>query len=150
MPLVKEVLRQGLSNVWVVNRPYEGTHSRAIALWADAMRNYLITITPPSTTVGTASDTFGLELFVATDSMRNSTQYVSLAFENLARSVGFGMPFTFTADPPKDFPIDEIMRKGYRVSTKSDGLDIWVDEIHEWFKTGVAIDNNTGTRTPWV
>ena len=151
MPLLKQTLRDGLAKTWGLNNaPYPVDAGSAAFLWQEALRAYLTGLVPPSTAIIPATVEFGKDILIASGNVPNGVVMIKLAFEKLAISTGVGMQPNFTATPPINFPISLIIEVGYDTTSREQGLDVWCDAIDAWFRTGIAINNQTAISTPWA
>ena len=120
--------------------------------WAEAMRDYSLSITPPSTTVALASELLATtltSLFQSSLSASTTATAMEAAWAVYATSVGVGMSPSYVATPPLGL-VGFLSLASATPPTSSAAADSFSNAIHLWMSTGIAVPVPPGPSVPWT
>lgn len=124
-----------------------GTAEECAKLWASAIRDYSLTITPPSTTVQVASNAL-VPLLITAFKSPNAASVMPYAFAAWAGILGSGMAPAFAGIPPVA-PISFISLFGGFSQTHLEAAQKFALVIHSWVLTGTATNTVSGASVNW-
>jgi hypothetical protein len=150
--LLKTQLSKFMDSEDVTFTGFPQTTIQSATLWADALEAYVLTITPPvQPSVVTSAKGAFITSFNAQILAKNVLAGLPLSITSFASALVPGFLPLFIATPPVT-PL--ILLPAYNIGllggTAKDVLDIMCPIIDTWFKTGIAVNQNTGVTTTWL
>lgn len=120
--------------------------------WAEAMRDYTLSIVPPSTTVVPASELLASSLasvFQVSTSAAATASAMEAAWAVYAVMVGAGMAPSFVATPPSSLVGFSSLFSSTPL-THTEASASFALSIHIWMSTGLAVPASGGPSVPWT
>lgn len=119
-------------------------------MWANAINEYAKLVLPVSLTSDQAKEAFRLQMLLINNSIGNGDIVFKAAFTQYAIVLAAGMQPTFTGAPPVS-PIEfaSVYALGFSGASNKVCMDAMIVIIDAWFRTGTAINNNTGATVNW-
>lgn len=145
MPLNYPLLVERLNSLFT-SPP--STIEECAQLWASAIRDYSLTISPPTTTVLAASQAL-VPLLVSAFRTTNAQPGMAQAFAAWAGILGSGMAPTFASTPPV-VPINFSSVFASQSATHLEAAQKFALVIHSWVLTGIAVNTVSGATVNWV
>lgn len=144
MALIKSVLEMALKSI--ADSP-PNSAALAASQWADAIANYALTITPPSTTTATAKGPLQSSLLTAFGTT-NAAPLMEAAMQTYAAAVGLGMAGFVAIPPVSPIGFSSLFSVNYPdTTTPINGISTAIDL---WFKTGSSTPIAGGSPIPWL
>lgn len=152
MPLIKENLVHELKKIMDSSYPeYENFPNKGeVSIrWTEAIHTYAKDVIPA--VVPTSQE-------IAKSTLLSSWQALEvdalIAFPAgltaYTLSLGLGMQPTFTATPPPTpIVLIPVFTLGLAGGSGAQCAEMMAELIHQWFKTGIAINNSSGATIPW-
>jgi hypothetical protein len=145
MPLNYPLLVERLNSLFASPPP---TVEGCAQLWASAIRDYSLTISPPSTTVAAASQALQPLLVTAFNTI-DAQLGMAQAFAAWAGIMGSGMAPAFAGIPPI-VPINFSSVFASRSTTHLEAAQKFALIIHSWVLTGTATNTVSGASVNWI
>jgi hypothetical protein len=154
MTLVKTVIKNEMERFFDQESlnfiKFPGTIEDAAIEWSGAVHSYARQVTPPSVTSEQARISF-YNTFV-TMNMANGQAVMRLAFNAYAAVLALGMQASgvyVAASPANPIDFSPVYTLGLNGGKNKDCLDLLIDIIDAWFRTGTATNIISGVVQPW-
>lgn len=120
------------------------------SLWSEAVDKYASQVTPASTTAAAAKEAFRNTMLAMNES--NGATVLQQAFMAYALQLAAGMTAVgFTGTPPAaPLQLQPVFSVGLAGGSNRQCLEMLVQIIDVWFKTGVAVQVSSGVTTTWL
>lgn len=149
MPLIQSNLEDALTSFF--EDPPE-TAPLCAEQWADAMKNYVLPIVPPSTTAEPASLALSAALTpIFETSLSASVTAIGMetAWLAFATSLGLGMAPAWVATPPPGLIGFLSLFTAPPPLTHREAAANFSNAIHIWMLTGTAVNSSSGATVSW-
>jgi len=149
MPLIRNNLSSSFESFFA--SPPD-TAAQCAQEWASAMRDYTLSISPPSTTVAAASLVLASTLASIFQTSVNASATASAmegAWAIFAASVGAGMSPSFVATPPPGLVGFLVLFNATPPSTHAEAAERFSSRIDTWIRTGTAVASGGGGVINW-
>lgn len=120
--------------------------------WSEAMRDYALSITPPSTTVVPAAALLQSTLtpvFQGSTTAASTAAAMEAAWAVFAVTVGAGMAPSFVATPPLGL-VGFSSLFSLSPSSHAEASNSFSTMIHLWMSTGLSVPVPAGPSVPWT
>lgn len=154
MPLNKAILEEELKKLLDSEYPgftgFPETPVRVAEAWVNVIDNYTSSIIPVSANKAGARSAFITTASGIVSNPPNAISLLTAAFTAYATQLALGMQPLFTGTPPPTpVPIATIVPLGLSGVSGSVIAIILSRIIDTWFRTGIAINNSSGTTVIW-
>lgn len=152
MPLIKEKLVHELKKIMDPSYPeYENFPNKGeVSIrWTEAIHAYAKSAIPAITPV--SQEVARSTLLSAWQALEIDARIAFPAgLTAYTVSLGLGMQPAFSATPPSiPIVLDSVFTLGLTGESGSRCAELMAELIHQWFKTGIAVNNSSGATIPW-
>lgn len=152
MPLIAPTLKLELQKIFDQESPnFEGfpdSLEGAAQRWAEAFDIYAKEVIPFSTTNEAAKSAF-ISTFMGINFSNGRIQF-PLCFVAYATALAPGMLPAFAGTPPIGIPVfDPIYAVGMSGGTSEQCIDMMVNILDIWMRTGIAVNTSTSVTINW-
>lgn len=128
------------------DRAYPRSAEEAAQQWANAARDWMATVVPPSTAVAAASTQLQAQLLTVFRVQAtphpppNSGAQIDAAFAVFGATIALGMLPAYTAAPPPGVPgFAQAALRGSYARTRAQGAQQVASMLQQWALTGTAV-----------
>lgn len=150
--LVPTILKTSLQEIFDQESPsfkgFPENLTQAAVRWGDAFDGYAKAVIPISISSAAAKAAF-ITTFLTMNSENGLTQFPS-CFHNYAIALAAGMTPLFTGVPPVLPPVlTPVFTLGLSEAKSLDCINLLVEIVDKWMRTGIAIQTTTKVPIPW-